>query len=320
MTLPLLLAAMCSAPLAAQPQPPGKLVPEILRQPVKEPKSDADRAAAIATLTTGSRDKVAEIIFYGKFDPADDKDRKALTAALDSTDRRTRQLAMCILCSWGTAEPTKRMLEVCYEGLEDDAIPLDKTRPKNARVIAPVGNACDATEYLVAHAEPAKLLIQRGLTSKDEQQKLLCAFIAGRANMTRLAPLAIPILLEHLRDNEIRGDAVTAFNGLRGFGKAALPHFDSVARPDEQQRVAMSILKLAAEAANDDAFVTSLRSLPATDRALATTLVGHQVTRPALIWSRKDFDERREIYSPKNAPAEDAPADPPPAKNDKGRG
>jgi hypothetical protein len=79
--------------------------------------------------------------------------------------------------------------------------------------------------------------LRRGLQGGDAQQRFLCAWLLAHSGDTEHVDAICRELLPHLADNEIRGDAVMATNGLYRLGAAALPalrwwrpHVDEQAR------------------------------------------------------------------------------------------
>lgn len=268
-----------------------------------DPKS---RVVAIDAL--GSATKATICDAFRTLDPIhDENDRAALGDALNSPSRQVRQFAMMQLISVN-GEPSQRLLDVCLEALDDDTIPVDTKRPMAQRNWTPEGNACNAAEYLVAHASRVEKEIDKGLESKDWQHRLLCAFIAGRGGLAKLMPKAAPILIEHLKDNDIRGDAATAMSGLYGFGNTILPHLRAMSKPDAQQLLARDVLELRFAADSDKTFEAALttydREHPDANDA-SPLVAGLRTARPKLKWKATDFDERRYLYNP---PPSDTPS------------
>lgn len=196
------------------------------------------RANAIKNLGSQDRQEVWRAIEF--FEETNKDDQQALLAALTDADRQRRQFAMILLCEMDVA-PSPALLDACYEGLRDDDIPLNLAKPPNQRILTNKGNANEAANYLAKHAKDAGKLIERGMREGDWQQKLLCAFVAGRAGREDLIPLAAPILIKHLADNDQAGDADTAIAGLVGFGKSIRPHL-TIQNPDAQQRQIAKVL------------------------------------------------------------------------------
>lgn len=91
-------------------------------------------------------------------------------------------------------------------------------------------------EFLLRHAEVAEALLREGMSGDDAQQRLLCAAVAGCGGRVDLLDRAAPILISHLADNTITGDAIIAARALFGFGAPMLPILQSYRHsPDEQQ-------------------------------------------------------------------------------------
>ncbi|XVJ60547.1 MAG: hypothetical protein HEQ23_14580 [Tepidisphaera sp.] len=268
------------------------------------------RAAAIEDLGSSDKSRVTKALFYS-LDASDPDDRKALEQALDSPSYQRRQLAMTMLCH-DEKKPGKRLIEVCFEGLSDDAIPIDTLRPMNERFIAPVGNANEAARFLIEHAQEVRPQLEKGLKDGDWQKKLLCAYIAGRAKISALLPAAAPVLINHLKDNDIRGDGQTAIGGLAGFGTDVLPYLERIQNPDSQQQIAVRLIgwhldehkRLHAEVAK----------LPKHERDLADQLSsGLYNDWPKLKWKLKDFDETKHVYSRPTEAGNDNPPSPHPS-------
>lgn len=143
------------------------------------------------------------------------------------------------LVSTGTV--TRRLLEVTVEGLRSDTLPRDREQDR----YTPVSNAADGYRALVKNAEAARDLLEAGLQSDDYQQKLLCALALGTAGVSASAERAAPILIPHLRDNDIPEDAKFAIFALYRFGDAVIPLLQTaLADADEQQAEAIRLLLL----------------------------------------------------------------------------
>jgi len=91
------------------------------------------------------------------------------------------------------------------------------------------GNASAAYHQLRKRGDEARPALRRGLGSDDWQQRLLSAVL-----FAQLEPsgddlsLVCRILIAHLPDNQIRGDATLAGHGLIALGTPALPYVDAV--------------------------------------------------------------------------------------------
>lgn len=94
-----------------------------------------------------------------------------------------------------------------------------------------------AAEFLIRHAEEAESRLARAMVEGDARTKLIAAASAGVSRRTELLPLAMPILIEHLGQNDVTGDAIVAFRAIAGFGPAAIPFLEpSRASADQQRR------------------------------------------------------------------------------------
>lgn len=152
-----------------------------------------------------------------------------LNAALDSDDWQQRELAASVLWehihprAWRQREPisavTLRLLEVTVEGLAHDALPYDRDADRYTYV----SNANRGFRMLSLHAKEAEPLLTLGLKSDDPQKRFLCALALGFGGVGASAHLAAPILLPHLRDNDIPEDAKWAVAALYRFGPDVFP-------------------------------------------------------------------------------------------------
>lgn len=186
-----------------------------------------------------------------------------LHEALNSTDWQQRQMACQLL--WGFLEPpewivkhvlsgeaqlwraeprgtvTRRLLEVTFEGLRSDALPWDQESGRYTGVF----NAASGFRAMSRHAHEARELLERGLESDDEQQRLVCAMALGRGGVRESAEAAAEVLLPHLRDNDIEEDAKWCVWALYGFGDAVVPALKrALPGSDEQQRELILLLLL----------------------------------------------------------------------------
>jgi hypothetical protein len=167
---------------------------------------------------------------------------RALRDALDSDDWQQRQYALNIL--WRLAEPhpllrrepvgeiTPRMLAVAVEGLARD----EHHAIGGGRADVAMRNAAEGFRRLIPHARAARPYLEKGLASRDSQQRLLSAMVLGYGGVSESAPRAARVLLPHLRDNRIQRDATFAVGALYGLGPAVRPSLlTAMAGADEQQ-------------------------------------------------------------------------------------
>ncbi|MFC1672072.1 HEAT repeat domain-containing protein [Planctomycetota bacterium] len=146
-----------------------------------------------------------------------------LEGALMSKDYQQRQLAADVLRQIGGYKPSERMLAILVEGLRDDEFPA-RVREGKTTAYTPTYNASWGTKYLSKHAARAEAFLEKGLESDDAQQKFLCAYIVGVSGMTKHVSKAAGILIDHTKNNGIRGDACLSAAALFRLGKDVLPH------------------------------------------------------------------------------------------------
>jgi len=158
-----------------------------------------------------------------------------LEAALDSADWQQRQLAAHLLRAIKRDRPTDRLLQVTVEGLADDHLPREQ-RPDRPQSCVFVFNATEGTRYLLVHAGRAEQYLVEGLQSPDAQQRFLCAFVLGRSGLAGAIDVAAPLLIDHLRDNDIANDAMMSATALYGFGVDVLPYLAAAVKDSDQQQ------------------------------------------------------------------------------------
>ncbi|MEM7164696.1 MAG: HEAT repeat domain-containing protein [Planctomycetota bacterium] len=157
-----------------------------------------------------------------------------LEDALQSDDYQQRQLAATILRRSGLS-PSDLLLEVTVEGLHNDEMHVHNT----------VANARDGLAYLRKHVKAAREHLVAALTSADEQQAFLSAYLLGWGRQTIGLPRACDILIEHLADNNIPDDACLSCQALYRLGKAAVPFLQEQQHSsDRQQRDLVQLLLL----------------------------------------------------------------------------
>ncbi len=173
----------------------------------------------------------------------------ALRAALDSDDWQQRQLAAYTLREM-RADPSEALLRVSVEALKDDELPRGRDHRSG------FANANQSVAYLLEFARLAEPLLASAMESGDVQQRWLAACVAGLAKRESLATRAVPVLFEHLGDNEIDFDAKHCLAALCHLGVGAtagtvaargLILREASARwddPDQQIRAACDLLFL----------------------------------------------------------------------------
>ena len=184
-----------------------------------------------------------------------------LSAALDSPNYLQRQLAAAALRAMDgfsiegespfspdtpppKITPTPALLRVCIEGLKDDTLPGVSAGDREYDQHPIIFNAASGTRFLIKHAARAEPLLADALKSPDLQQRFCAAIILGFAARPRHAETICAILIPHLRDNSIRGDALWASCALYHLGHAAELHLLAASlRPvDQQQRELLALI------------------------------------------------------------------------------
>lgn len=163
----------------------------------------------------------------------------ALQSALDSDDQQQRLLAAALLRDIPSHPPSPRLLEVTIEGLTTGARAWDEGAN------TPISLQRSGIQYLARLGPAAAEALEQGLRSSDPQARFACAIAAGFGQIEPLVDLAAPTLLDHLRDNELAGDARVAAPALLGFGAAARPWLEAYRdSPDPQQRDTVRLILL----------------------------------------------------------------------------
>jgi hypothetical protein len=156
----------------------------------------------------------------------------ALERALRSDDWQQRQLAAYLLRESQFAEATDELFRVTFEGLRDPSLRRDRADGRYRGT----STATSGMWYLVPHAHELEPMLIEGLHSDDARQQLLSAAIAAHGGCHTLADEAVPILIEHLKDNDVSWDADTAMHALDRFGPLAFAQLDAMRdSPDRQQ-------------------------------------------------------------------------------------
>lgn len=164
----------------------------------------------------------------------------ALEPALESKDWQQRQMAAEILRGIETYTPTNRLLEVTVEGLRDDGLPFDEN---GYGVFA--FNAFSGTRYLLKHPKEGTDILVKMLESDDSQQRFLAAYVLGATGRSGAIQRITEILIPHLRDDDVWGNACMAVYALYHRGPDVMPllepYLDS---KDEQQRLAVRLVRM----------------------------------------------------------------------------
>jgi hypothetical protein len=160
-----------------------------------------------------------------------------LERALFSHDEQQRHFAAEVLRG-GAAPASPRLCEVSVEALRRGEIEgFGATFVVAARVIA--------AQWLADHPEEARPALQRAVYSADDQQRFLAAFLLAQGGARDQLPYVARLLIEHLGDNSIEGDAVMAGHGLWCLGPAVLPELRLARRwADPQARTLLDRIEL----------------------------------------------------------------------------
>ncbi|MBT8484785.1 MAG: hypothetical protein KJO43_04335 [Phycisphaerae bacterium] len=149
-----------------------------------------------------------------------------LEAALRSDDHQQRQLAAHLLRRSSTYVPSPRMLNVTVEGLSDDVFPSGRRDDELRGSCVPVQNAVGAVRWFLrtpVRISEARAPLARALGSADTQQQFLAAYLLGRGGQVEGWQQTAAVLIPHLGDNDIRGDANMAAAALYGLGPRVVP-------------------------------------------------------------------------------------------------
>ena len=132
-----------------------------------------------------------------------------LERELYSGDGQSRALAAQLLRRLSKT-PSDALLRACINDLRDDgSVPGQYLR---------YGNANAAAVYLLKWQARARTHVLEAVHSNDPQQRLLAAALCGYAGYENAVDDAVPVLLAHLRDNDIPNDAKLAHAALCMFG------------------------------------------------------------------------------------------------------
>lgn len=160
-----------------------------------------------------------------------------LERALASPDRQQRQLAALLLRQLpARGTPSAALLRTSVEALRRDVC-----ASLWSTIVHPV--ATSAAPWLADHAVAARPALRDGITSGDDQQRFLCAYLLAAGGHDDDRAIVVRELVTHLEDNRIAGDAVMAAHALYRLGSAAMPHALAW-RPyvDEQARALLDLV------------------------------------------------------------------------------
>jgi hypothetical protein len=168
-------------------------------------------------------------------------DVPALAAVLHSRDAQQRGYARAILrvrCTRGAALPSPALLAATIEDLR----PLDDRWLIDTHVW-PVRK--HSLLFLCEHGNAALPGLRQALDSQDVQQRTFAAFVLATLGDDASAARVVRVLVAHLADNEIGGDALFASHALFRLGRSGLASIHEW-RPyvDEQARSLLDLVVL----------------------------------------------------------------------------
>ena len=192
------------------------LLPAAMIVPGHEPADDSPAFVRelIDKLSSTTPRQVNQVIFYDA--PSGPNWRKALHVALDSAHLQQRHAAAQLLRKFPEVPASERLIAVTVDGLRNDTIPGKQVEGVRLAVANAAGFG-----WLIEHIEATRGALVPALASDDLQQRFLAAVCLGatadRDHVARIAQILIP----HLRDNQIAGDALMAGCALYRLGPAA---------------------------------------------------------------------------------------------------
>lgn len=183
------------------------------------------RALAQDSIRWNAGDAVSKLLHAGP-DVRDD-----LEKALASTDEQQRHLAAYVLRHRDDSS-APALFDVSVEALGR----VWFTGYHETLIHRP---AVDAFRWFVGRgAEPAAAL-RRGLDSIDAQRQFLCAYLLARSGAEAPQGVVARLLVEHLGDNKILGDALLSANGLWLMGQRSLGDIRYARRWADAQALAL---------------------------------------------------------------------------------
>lgn len=138
----------------------------------------------------------------------------ALEQELVDGDGQSRPIAAALLRNLSPI-PSTALLEACVKDLEDD-------RDQPGQYLR-VRNASSAAAYLIVRYPKCREMLHAAMHSDDDQQRFISAGICAFAGDPTAIMHAVPILTEHLKDNDQYGDGLFAAPALFRFGPQVIP-------------------------------------------------------------------------------------------------
>ncbi len=164
--------------------------------------------------------------------------RRQLEGALTSANLQKRHGAAQALRGMKLPVVSAKLIEVTVDGLRNDNLP---GRPVGGLEIE-IYNAA-GFRWLIGQMDKAREPLVAALGSDDLQQRFLAAVCLGAVGDKEQLGRVAEILLPHLRDNQIKGDALLAGSALYRLGPALLPRLnDARLKADDQQRQIIDLM------------------------------------------------------------------------------
>jgi hypothetical protein len=179
-------------------------------------------------------------------DPPDGPVTLALMQALRSQDLQQRYYAAILLMKSRLPEQPDDLLDVAVDMMCEgriDGAPWG-IRELRRNLHSPQDSAI---RYLTDHAEEAQSRLL-GLLGRhqDEEARFLGAFVLAHAGLAEHTDRVAPVLISHLVDNDIGGDAVMAMNALMKLdADRVIWWLQSGTQPDEQFQRSKRLLLVA---------------------------------------------------------------------------
>ncbi len=162
----------------------------------------------------------------------------ALERALYSADHQQRHLAAELVrrlvgfsqYDENDAAPLQ-LARVSVEALYYDRLPADPHSHPGPTWTRAGRNEASAAAWLIRRRDDARRVwpeLRSALTAADGQARFLAAVVLAASGATTDTARLVPILVPHLRDNDIPSDANLAGFALAAIGPSVLPHLDAL--------------------------------------------------------------------------------------------
>jgi hypothetical protein len=160
----------------------------------------------------------------------------ALHTALHSNDWQQRQAAACVLRKLNCGRPSDDLIRVSIKGFRG---PPASQRRDDWWVTA----SHPAEWFLVEHQQFAEQQLLAGLDSTNERERLHCAAVLAHSRRLEHLQRIVPVLAEHLKDNQTRWDASKAEHALAHLGMDVIEMLEPLRdSADAQQRERVALI------------------------------------------------------------------------------